>query len=34
MIIEAHGAAEIPIVQSAHIGNLIAGLRDRIAEAS
>ena len=34
MIIEAHGAAEIPIVQSAQIGDLVAGLRDRVAEAS
>jgi hypothetical protein len=34
MIIEPHGAAEIPIVQSAQIGNLVARLSGCIAEAS
>jgi hypothetical protein len=34
MIIQAHGAAEKPIVQSAQVGNLVAGLRDRVAEAN
>ena len=34
VIIEAHGAAEKPIVQSAQIGDLVPNLGDRIAEAT
>ena len=33
MIIEGHGTTQIPIVQNAQIGNSVARLSDRIAEA-
>jgi hypothetical protein len=34
VIIDVHGTTQIPIVHSAQIGNFVAGLSDRIAEAS
>src|SRR6266567_4215525 len=34
VIIEGHGTTQIPIVQNAQIGNRVAHLSDRIAEAS